>query len=355
MRWTLHAPAALGALERDWVDLANRQGGALALDFTLIECLLAAFEPENIRICRLGDDRTVQALAVIERQSALVWRTAKLDNAPLGPWLADPTLDLDAALGGLLRALPGAPLLLSLTGLDPALTPRPADASRTRTLDYFATPAITIGDRFEPWFATRSKNLRHNLRRQARRLAEAGVTVETRCLTASGEMAEAVACYAELEASGWKSLAGTAVMPGSRQATFYRRLLERFAARGEAQVWQILYDGAVVASDLCLSRAGITIILKTAYRETQGDNHTSPAQLLRRAMFETLFDAPGAQRIEFFGPLKPWHRTWTDEQRQLYHLNHYRWSLLAPLRTLAGRIRGMLRGSSVPNNHAKSV
>jgi CelD/BcsL family acetyltransferase involved in cellulose biosynthesis len=339
MRWTLHDPAELPALERDWTMLAERLGRPLPLDFAMIDCLLAAFGPSGAKICRLADGATVLALAVIERQSALAWRTAKLDNAPLGLWLADPAIDLTATLGALLRALPGLPLLVSLTGLDPALTPRPADGGATRTLDHFATPAITITDRFEPWFATLSKNLRHNLRRQARRLAEAGTAVEIRCLERPDEMADAVERYAELEASGWKSQAGTAVVPGSAQADFYRRLLERFAARGEAQVWQILYDGRVVASDLCLSRAGITVILKTAYNEALVDNHTSPAQLLRRAMFETLFDRPEARGIEFLGPLKQWHKSWTDEQRQLYHLNRYRWAVLPGLKALVERLR----------------
>jgi CelD/BcsL family acetyltransferase involved in cellulose biosynthesis len=201
------------------------------------------------------------------------------------------------------------------------------------------TPAIAIDGPFDCWFGTRSKNLRHNLRRQARRLAESGVAVEIRCLTAPKQMAEAVALYAGLEACGWKSKAGTAVTPGSRQERFYRQLLEHFAKGGEAQVWQILFDGVLAASDLCLSSAGITIILKTAYNEALADKHTSPAQILRRDMFETLFGAPGARRIEFFGPLKPWHRSWTDEQRQLYHLNHYRFAPIAYFHALAGRLR----------------
>jgi hypothetical protein len=165
------------------------------------------------------------------------------------------------------------------------------------------------------------------------------VALEARCLTAPDDMADAVARYAELEASGWKARAGTAVAPGSRQAEFYRRLLQRFAARGEAQVWQMLYDGAVVASDLCLGRAGTTVILKTAFSEAAADNHSSPAQILRRTMFETLFEAPGAQRIEFLGPLKPWHKAWTDEQRGLFHVNHYRGGLVAALHSWAGRLR----------------
>ncbi|GGF10744.1 hypothetical protein GCM10011611_15410 [Aliidongia dinghuensis] len=349
MRWTLHPVSDLPSLMNDWQALAARLDRPLPLDFALVQCLLDAFEPADVRIARLGDPTHVRAMAVLERQAPLAWRTAKLDNAPLGLWLADPALPLGKALDDLLRALPGRPLLVSLTGLDPALTPRPAETGRTRTLDYFATPAITITDRFEPWFAGLSKNLRHNLRRQTKRLAEAGVAVEIRCLTAPAEMADAVACYAALEASGWKAEAGTAVTPGSRQADFYRRLLEHFAAAGEAQAWQIRYDSAVVASDLCLSRDGTTIILKTAYSEVLAGNQTSPnqtlpsqtspAQLMRRAMFEALFDAPGARRIEFFGPLKPWHQTWTREERQLYHLNHYRWDVLPRLRSLIGRLR----------------
>jgi hypothetical protein len=334
-------------LRRDWNDLAERLGRPLLLDFDFADCLMAAFAPPAMVIARLGNEQRASAFAVLQRQSPFVWRTAKLDNAPLGLWLIDPTTELEGALRSLIRTLPGAPGLLSLVGLDPALASRPPDTPRTRTIDYIPTPAITIDRTFESWFSSRSKNLRHNLRRQARGLAEDGVNVTVRYLVKPEEVAAAVAGFAELEAAGWKSAAGTAVAPGSPQERFYRELLKRFSARGEAKIWQIFYDDSVAACDLCLTRAGVTVILKTAYSELAAGNRTSPAQLLRRHMFETLFSEPNGSKIEFFGPVKPWHKTWTAEQRQLYHLNHFRWGWLAELHTGIGHLRAARNPQSV--------
>jgi hypothetical protein len=52
--------------------------------------------------------------------------------------------------------------------------------------------------------------------------------------------------------------------------------------------------------------------------------------LLNHHVFRTLFEEK-LHRIEFYGALMDWHTNWTDEIRTMYHLNCYRWPLLASI------------------------
>lgn len=336
MRWSLLPLDQFARLEPAWRALCQRLGDPLPLDHTLIATLIETYCPTGCVIGQLERDGQTVGLGILRQHSRLVWETWQPDNAPLGPWLLDPSIDLEDALAGLLRRLPGLPLLLSLTQLDPAVQPRPANGGRTGTLDYIETPSLSLPGAFAPWFAGLSKNFRHNLDRQARLLDRLGIAVEIECWTAAETMATAVTDYARLEQSGWKGEAQSAVREDSGQQRFYTALLTSFAARGEAAVWRIRYDDVLAASDLCVHRGGTTVILKTAYNEALERHNTSPAQILRRRLFESLCKL-GPHTVEFFGPAMPWHAAWTRTTRRIYHLNHYRWPLVARLHARAQR------------------
>jgi hypothetical protein len=109
------------------------------------------------------------------------------------------------------------------------------------------------------------------------------------------------------------------------QGRFYLKMMTDFAARGDAVVYRYLFNDRLVASDLCIRRADMLIILKTACDETiQG---LSTAHLMRLDAFAELLDKQGVRRIEFYGPLKEWHTRLTDAARQMYHVNYYRWPI----------------------------
>ena len=55
--------------------------------------------------------------------------------------------------------------------------------------------------------------------------------------------------------------------PSPRVATLPHVMLEGFARKGRARIYQYWFDDAVVAMDLCIESGGQIVILKTAYDE----------------------------------------------------------------------------------------
>lgn len=81
--------------------------------------------------------------------------------------------------------------------------------------------------------------------------------------------------------------------------------------------------------NLCLSRQGVLVVLKTTYDESFPS--LSPAFLLREAELQELFEQGQIHRLEYFGRLMDWHTKWTEHKRGIYHLTQYRWPFLKRL------------------------
>jgi hypothetical protein len=266
------------------------------------------------------------------------WNTFQPAQAPVGFWLQHDGGSPERFIPGLLRALPGAALVLGITQCDPMLLPRPADSARARTLDYIDTARISLAPGFEAYWNARGKNLRSNLKKQRKRLQGEGCATRLQVSRAPHEMAAAVADYGMLETSGWKAAAGSAVSASDSQGRFYRAMLEAFARRGAARVYRYWIGERLAAMDLCIEGGGCVVVLKTAYDESLG-GALSPALLMREEACRDIFDDGRFERIEFYGRVMEWHLRWTDEVRTMYHLNSYRWPVLARLHALAARPR----------------
>lgn len=330
MTWTL-TPAGdyAGHISR-WNELNAASVASPLLDAGFVAPLLDHFGTgrERLAICERGG-RAV-AMALLAPRGAGVWSSFQPPQQPLCMWLSAPGEPLGPLLDGLLRALPGFPLLLGLTQCDPRLTPRPAAGARQRTLDYIDTARVALGGGYDAYWEGRGKNLRANLKKQRNRLEREGVATRLQLSRAPEEMAAAVADYGRLESAGWKGGQGTAVHAGNAQGGFYQAMLEAFCRRGAGCAVRYWFGERLVAMDLCIEGKDSVIVLKTAYDEGV-DKHFSPALLMREESFRLLFQRPGLHGVEFYGKVMPWHLQWTDEVRTMYHINHYRWPLLLRL------------------------
>ncbi len=154
----------------------------------------------------------------------------------------------------------------------------------------------------------------------------------------SASVGAAVDAFGDMESRGWKAAEGTALHSSNAQGRFYRALLERYCSNGEASALQYFYNDALVASDLCLHRDGVLILLKTTHDE--GQKTTSPSYLLRQESMQKVFDQGGFRRVEFYGRVMEWHTRWTNEFRRLYHINQFRFRLAARLYAMRNRDSG---------------
>jgi len=333
MKWQLLPAADFAHAAPRWAALHAAGPAAPMLAPAFVGALLDVFGSgaELLALCE-HDGRTCAA-AVLAPAGPGRWATFQPPQAPLGLWLQDPDLDTDALLARLAPALPGPALLIGLTQCDPLLLPRRVDHGHRRSLDYIATARIEVAGSFEAYWNTRGKNLRNNLKKQRKRLADENIAPRLEILDRPGDMADAVADYGRLEGAGWKARGGSAVLAGNDQGRFYRHMLEACAAQGQARVYRYWFGDKLAAMDLCILERDCIVILKTAYDEAVAGSY-SAALLMREEACRGLFDEGRFARIEFYGRVMEWHTRWTDAVRTLYHLNHYRWPALARLHAL---------------------
>jgi len=312
-----------------WNRLNARRGDLPFLDSAAITAALDSFGTGRERLLVGRQEQEITAMFLLVRTSAVAWQSFQPAQLPLGAWVADDQLPVVDLARSLIRGPLDFCLLLSITQIDPMHATRPLDSTDMHSSDYIRTAWTELQGSFAEYWNQRGKNLRQNMRKQRNRLAGDGISGNLRVFDQPTDMAAAIERYGALESAGWKAGRGTAIHPDNSQGKFYRHLLERAATRGEAVVFEYLFDDRVVASNLCLRREEVLVILKTTY--DQSIQWYSPAFLLSHDQIELLYDEGRIQRIEYYGRMMEWHSRWTETSRVLYHLTLYRWPLLRQL------------------------
>jgi CelD/BcsL family acetyltransferase involved in cellulose biosynthesis len=333
IRWKVRPARELHRVAGEWQALNHAGSGSPALETAFVLPLLEHFGDGTELVATASAGGAPLAMTLLRRTAPACWQTFQPSQMPVGPWLQQPGLPTAQLVHGLFPALPGFPLLVGITQLDPDILARPASTASLATLDYIQTARITVAGTFDAYWEARGKNLKHNMKRQRARLEKEGVKPHLDVLSAADDIERAVRAYAQLESAGWKAAGDTALAPDNAQGRFYRTMLRGFAALGKARVYQYRFNERIVAMDLCIIGGGALIILKTTYDEAY--KALSPAFLMREEAFRQLFATKEVSRIEFYGRVMEWHTRWTDEVRTMYHVNQYRWPLISATRRLA--------------------
>lgn len=328
--WSILPVANLAEHAQAWDGLNAVTTKLPIMDAEFLLALLEHFGTGGERLVLGHLHGQAAAAAIVAKHPAGRWATFQPSQAPLGAWLARPEIAGPALWRSLLRSLPGPALLLGISQQDPCLAERPPDGDSIRTVDYIETAAITNPGTFAEYWARRGQNLRHNLQKQRNRLEREQVRVRLQVIEGPEAVAAAVDDYGRLESQGWKAGEGTTLHPDNAQGRFYRLALSRLAGRGEATVYQYWFNDTLAATDLCVHRDGVLIILKTTHCEEF--SKVSATHLMRQEYFEQLFSSGAVRRIEFYGKLMDWHTKWSDEIRRMYHVNVWRWPALASLK-----------------------
>ncbi len=339
MSWKFSSAAqSFDSLRTLW-DECNRAGSNhILLDSGFVSPLVKHFANGKVLLASNSGSADLGAALVVSRGKGL-WETFQPSQAPIGLFLLGAPDSNGQAIHRLTRQLPGFALELGVMQQDPDYSSLPLAESRPglERLDYIQTARITMAGDFEAYWKQRGSNLRHNLARRRRRLAEKNLVGELVARRAPGEVADAIREYGRLESAGWKAKDGTAVSLDNEQGRFYRDVFEYFSDHGEAVIYQFVVDQKVVASDLCLMRNGMMVVLKTAYDESF--NEYSPALMMREDIMKQLFAENQVRVVEFYGRVMEWHTRWTDEARTLYHVNCLRHLWVASLKKLARRFK----------------
>lgn len=346
MKWTIYPISKFEQHTVSWDALNECGSNSPLLSSRFLIPSLRSFQSGKEKLAILGNPRHPDAMCILKQHHNLIWDTFQPAQAPVGFWLMRPDLDLENALTGLMRALPGFPLVIGITQQDPWLIPRPPNSAKMLTLDYIDTARILIDGDYETYWDSRSKNLRQNMRKARNKLEKDGLEFQLKCISDPTEIKNAIESYGVMESTGWKAADGTAVQLNNIQGKFYTDLLETFCRAGCGRIYYLTFNDAIAAMDLCIHQGNTFIILKTSYDEAYRDY--SPAMLLHQELFRVLFQSGDFHRIEFYGKVMDWHLRWTEEIRTMYHVNVYRWERI--MRMMQQRIgtKNMKRDGKMP-------
>ena len=140
-----------------------------------------------------------------------------------------------------------------------------------------------------------SASKRKELRRQRRRLEDiAPVTVTT--ATGASDIEAALQDFMVLEASGWKGLAGTAIVSDPAIKGFVQQAAAGLAAEGHARIDRLFLNDTAIAATITLESGDTAWCWKIAYNE--GLARSSPGVQLVCDLTENLLTQPAPQRVD---------------------------------------------------------
>lgn len=352
MSWTLHkAATAFESHQTRWDELNRMTGGNVLLDSRFVALLLRYF----------GTDRTFLAvdegpggsgMALVECRRPGFWQTFQPSQAPLGLIVLADSERAKDQMRRLIRTLPGFALEFAVLQQDSASSVFRGvpESAAVCVQKHIETAWIPVRGNFQDYWKSRRRDLVDNLARRTRRLERDGIGWEFRMVRDPDGVAAAIQEYGRLESSGWKAGEGTAVSAENEQGMFYRDVLHSACQRGEGIIYQILFEGRAVASQLGLARNGMLVLVKMAYDEEYRSH--SPGYLLQYKILESAFEGHEIQAVEFYGKVNPgWTDKWADEVRPIFHITFQRYGWVRWALDSIKRMTGAKRGapSAVPS------
>lgn len=331
----------LGAWRKAWDELNIRlyQGHPFR-DSRFVDAMLRYFGTGTEHLCVHHTEGRTDGMLILYPRRAGVWTQFVPAQAQAAPVLIENL----GILKELFPALPRRALLIELICQDTNFSPAGlwAENANLRTMPHALTMNIELEGSFEEYWSGRPKKLGQNIRRYRRQTGEAYGAPELRINVAPGMMRDAVARYGNLEASGWKGKAGTAVSPDNVQGQFYSEVMALFAETGQAEVVEYWLGERLAASRLIVLGGTITVMLKTTYDESLAK--FAPGRLLLKDYLKTAFAMKKSRAVEFYTDATPDQLAWATGQRHIYHAMFFRSAYLARMHDAYLSVKNRISG-----------
>ena len=276
---------------------------------------------DELRVVAVWEGDELVAVAPLRRAGRRVVAMAN-EHTPLWrPLAADADarrrlLDAVLRLGGLLE-------LAAVPAGDPveaALRARAAAAgARVHRAAAHVSPLVDTSGDFAQWRALSRPRWGAPLERFRRKMGrEHGAVIEA--VVAPVDLAAELRAGFEVEASGWKGAAGTAILSHPATTRFYEQVAAWAHARGELRLSRVTLDGRMAAFDLTLLRGGRLYLLKTGFDERY--RRLAPGLVLRLSTIERCFEL-GLAAHELLGDDAEWKRKFATGERRHVVLRAY--------------------------------
>jgi CelD/BcsL family acetyltransferase involved in cellulose biosynthesis len=298
---------AVNAVAAEWDELALRLGSSPFARPGWFSCWLDAFGSVGLRVVALRRDGGLAAvLPVLERRGTV--RSATNWHTPAYGPVAEDDAAAEELFAALFRTGPRR-VDLSFVASESAERLRAAAGRRSFASRVVQrSPYVAIEGDWESYLGGLSRNVRGNLGRRRRRIAERGeLAVEV--FEGGGALPALLRESFQLEASGWKGEQSKAILSSPETLRFYERLAGWAAEVGMLRLALLRLDGRTIAFNLSLEAEGRHYLLKLGHDASLDD--LSPGTVLTGAMIERAF-ALGLKSYEFLGGPDPYKLRWTS-------------------------------------------
>jgi CelD/BcsL family acetyltransferase involved in cellulose biosynthesis len=182
---------------------------------------------------------------------------------------------------------------------------------------------LGISGDWEEYYKTRGANLRQTVARGGRRLAARGeVTFE---VWAGGPgFFECFEEFCEIEGSGWKGRAGTAIRCEQAVRNFHEDLMRSAAERGQLRLFFLRLNGRAVASIETILHEGVAYLIKLGRDEAF--DACWPGHVAFKRMLEYCFRAGDAHTLDMGiggGAHGGYKERWGTEKREYITLRFF--------------------------------
>jgi len=202
------------------------------------------------------------------------------------------------------------------------------------------SPYVNTAGNWDEYIGSRSTKKLRELRRRRRRLAEDLGRVTYAKFDAASDWASALDIGFEIEASGWKGEAGTALISDSATERCYRDLAAWAASRKLLEIGILSAGDRAIAFDLSLCDGRSVWLLKTGFAHDLGSY--APGMQIRFDAIADVFKR-GLDSYEFTGDAEPWKDEWTELTRPVVLIDAFRPGRIGQAELLAARMARAIR------------
>jgi len=183
--------------------------------------------------------------------------------------------------------------------------------------DFSGTGAfIRVSGDYENYLEGLTIRFKRNLRRLGRKMKSLP-DVRYSFLTGKDAAGKTLGEFLELEASGWKTRGGSAILNAPSLIPFYSALARRLSELGWLELHCLHANGKMIAGHFAIRMACTLVVFKIAYDEEYASY--SPGTLLFERMIKRGFESGGLNEINFLSDHE-WMKNWGVAHRAYYNL-----------------------------------
>jgi CelD/BcsL family acetyltransferase involved in cellulose biosynthesis len=323
---TIEVHDSVDDIAQEWDELADRARAAPYLRPGWMGAWWRCFGEGRLVVVALRGRDGLDAVLPLEARGRDLCSLSNDETPRFGPVVADWAAEQE--LGGALFDRAGRSVRLGWLSAEDAATLAVAAVKgsyRTSTALSSATPFVALSGDWETYLGRMKSDRRRSLRRRRRRLEEMGeVTLDIR--DGTEQLGATLKEFIQIEGSGWKGEAGTAIRLQPKLTAFYTSITRWAADRGELRMAFLRVDGRPIAAHLYLQSSEVLYRFKSGYDEDWSKQ--APGLLLTGAMLERAFEE-NLTLYDFLGGGESHKLDWMADARPLVRLHAYERGSLA--------------------------